>query len=105
VKIVLLSLRSIGGKVILNYNLTALLTSYFDHHSLTLEIRLPTGTIYLNKWAYLNRYKIYSDGNVSFMAFSYKKPDVKLVLKMLLEYEAKIKTPTIKQRAKHRKVA
>lgn len=102
-KIVILSLRTVNDKIVINYNLTALLTDYFNHHSPTLKIELPTVTIYLSKYAYLNRYKIYSDGIHSFMVFQYKKPDTKLVLKMLIEHSKKM--PVLKVGTKHKKVA
>lgn len=106
-KIVILSLRKVNDKIVINYNLTALLTSYFDHHSPTLEVKLPTGTVYLNRYIYLNRFKIFQsvDPNVFFMAFSYKKPHRETVLKLLLKYQEKKSIPILKQRAKFKKTA
>jgi hypothetical protein len=78
VKLIILSLKTFNDRSILNYDLTNLLTSYFDHHSDILEINLPTGTIRLNKFQYLNKAKIYEDPKnpkCFFMVFSYKKPN------------------------------
>lgn len=100
---VLLNIRQVGDKSIVGYDLTHLLCEYFNHRSPTLKIELPTGTIYLSKYAYLNRYKIYSDGIYSFMAFQYKKPDTKLVLKMLIEHAKKV--PVLKGVRAYKKTA
>lgn len=88
-KLVILSLRSVNDKSILSYDLTALLTDYFDHHSDTLEIKLPTGTIHLNKFQYLNKAKIYEDAKnpkCFFMVFSYKKPDEDWAFNYLMKH-------------------
>lgn len=107
-KIVVLSLRKINDKVLLNYNLTGQLTDFSNHHSPTLEIKLESGTIYLSKWAYLNNYRVYQspvDRETFFMVFTYKRPHNPTVLQRLLKYAEKQKVPVIKPRTKHKAVA
>jgi hypothetical protein len=106
-KIVILSLRVVNDRSVLNYDLTGKLTNFWNHHSPTFEIKLPTGTVYLNKYTYLNRFKIFQseDPNIFFMVFGYKKPHKETVLKLLLRYQANQKIPLIKPRVKHKKVA
>jgi hypothetical protein len=98
VKLIILSLRSVNGKSILSFDLTASLSNYFDHTSNILEIKLPTGTIYLNKWSYLNSGKIYQspkDKTLFFMVFGYKRPCQKWALQRLLDYSRRNKIKTI----------
>lgn len=88
-RIVLLSLRIFNDRPIINYDLTASLTNYFDHQSDIFEIKLPTGTIHLNKFQYLNKAKIYEDPKNSkcfFMIFSYKRIKENSAFKILMEY-------------------
>lgn len=106
-KIVLLHLRVVNDKTILSWDYTALLSSYFNHHSPTLQVNLPTGTVYLNRYTYLNRFKIYQgvDPDCFFFVFGYKKPDRATVLKLLLKHQEKKSIPILKQRAKFKKTA
>lgn len=103
----LLNLRKYGDKHIIGYDLTGLLSNYHNHHSPTLQVNIPTGTVYLNRYTYLNRFKIFQsvDPNVFFMVFGYKKPDKNTVLKLLLKYQEKKSIPILKQRAKFKKTA
>lgn len=88
-KLIIYSLRTVNDKSTLNIDLTALLSNYFDHHSNILEIKLPTGTIHLNKYQYLNKGKIYEDPKnpkCFFLIFSYKKANEDWVFNKLMNY-------------------
>lgn len=88
-RLVLLSLRSVNDRTILNFDLTGKLTDFNNHHADTLEIKLETGTIKLNKWAYLNKYKIYEDNlnpKCFFLVGNYKSINHDHAFKTLMQY-------------------
>ena len=93
-RLIILSLGLHNDKVYLNYNLTSKLLSWNNHHSNTLEIDLPSGKIRLNKWEYLNKWKVYQDfkqPEIFFVIASYKKPCRKYALKFLLNFRDRLK--------------
>ena len=70
-RIVLYSLRSAkNGKSELSIDFTNCLTDFNNHQSNTLEIKLPSGTIYLPKWDYLNKLRIIDTGKEFFIVAS-----------------------------------
>ena len=88
-RFLIFSLRTHNGKTILNYNLTGHLTDFDNHNSNILEINLPTGTIHLNKWQYLNKMKVYEDPKnpkCFFIVAMYKKMNPDFVFNFLMEY-------------------
>jgi hypothetical protein len=87
-RIILLSLRYVNDKPILNFDLTGKLTDFTIHNSDKLEIHLPTGTIYLDKWQYLNKWKIYEDPKnpKCFFIVCNKQANQDYAFKFLMEY-------------------
>lgn len=76
------SLRTVNDRTVLSLDLTGLIVS--ETHQ-TLQIKLETGTIYLNKWDYLNKMRVYDDGKVFFIIAT-KAVCQKYIKKFLLEY-------------------
>lgn len=88
-RLILLSLRYINDRPILNFDLTGLLTDFDNHNTNILEIKLPTGTVNLNKREYMNTWKIYEDAKnpkVFFIVAGYKAPNQDYAFKYLMEY-------------------
>lgn len=85
-KLMLYSLRSAkNGKSELNYDLTKCITDFYNHQSNTLEIKLPSGTIYLPKWEYLNKLRIVDTGKEFFIVAN-KQLSTKAAFNYLLRY-------------------
>lgn len=87
-RLILLNLRYVNDKPILNFDLTGKLTDFTNHQSRDLEINLPTGTITLNKWEYLNTWKIYEDPKnpKCFFVVCNKQASQDYAFKFLMEY-------------------
>lgn len=88
-RLILLSLRTVNDRPTLSFDLTGLLTDFENHNSNILEIKLPTGTVKLNKFEYLNKWKVYEDVHntkVFFIVASYKKANQDYAFKFLMEY-------------------
>lgn len=85
-RIMLLSLRTLkDGKSDLNFNLTQCIDDFFNHQSDTLQIKLPSGELRINKWAYLNKGKIYDTGKEFFLVAN-KQFNQDYAFKLLMEY-------------------
>lgn len=85
-KVILYHLRSDkNGKSFIGIDLTKCLTDFENHQTNTLEIKLPEGTIYLNKWQYLNKMKIYDSGKHFFIVAN-KQLDSTAAFNFLLRY-------------------
>lgn len=104
-RIVLISLGFVKDKPAISWNYTGLLSNYDNHHGNTLEIKLNTGTVYLSKYEYLNRLKVYENGTYRFLITNYKRVNKPVLLKFLLQYEDTKKSKTITIKKKQQKVA
>lgn len=99
-KLVILSLRVVNDKSVLSYDLTGKLTDFENHHNAYLEIKLPTGVIYLKKWEYVNTLKIYQDAKDAkcfFIIFQYKKVNEKACFEHLMKYAIDKVTKSMKE--------
>jgi|ERR1700744_4975557 len=91
-RIMLYSFIEDGGKVKLHINLGQYLVDAENHHSETLQIDLPTGTIKLKKAEYLNTGKVFYNGKVFFIVatkFMGKKQALKFLLSFAVERSEK----------------
>jgi len=68
-RVILYSLKHINEKIKLSIDLTGKLVDFENHNSNILEIKLDSGTIYLNKFEYLNKMKIFQDPKHNKVAF------------------------------------
>lgn len=85
-KLMLYSLRTAkNGKPELNYGLTNCLTDFYNHQSNTLEIKLPSGVIFLPKWDYLNKLRVIDTGKEFFLVAN-KQLDSNAAKNYLLRY-------------------
>lgn len=88
-RLTLLSLRYVNDKPILNFDLTGKLTDFDNHNSNILEVKLPTGTIHLNRYEYLNTFRIYEDplnAKCFFIVCGYKRINQDYAFKFLMNY-------------------
>lgn len=104
-KVVLISLGFVKYKPAISWNYTGLLSNFYDHHGNTLEIKLSTGTVYLSKYEYLNRLKVYENGTYRFLITNYKRVNKPILLKFLLQYEDAKKSKTITLKTNKKKIA
>ena len=66
-----------------------MLSNFDNHQTNTLEINLPSGTVHLNKWEYLNTSKIYQDAKnpkCFFIVALYKKLKPDYAFDVLMAY-------------------
>lgn len=85
-RILLYNLRSKkNGESEIRIDLTNCLTDFNNHQTDTLEIKLPSGTIRLFKWAYLNKPKVYDDGKVFFIVAN-KQLSTDYAFEILMKY-------------------
>jgi hypothetical protein len=88
-RLLLLSLRYVNERPILNFDLTGKLTDYCNFNTPTLEIALPSGTIFLNKRDYIDKWKVYEDPQnpkCFFIVASYKLVNKKTAFNYLMNY-------------------
>jgi hypothetical protein len=69
VKTLIYSLRTINDKSELSIDLTRFVVS---ENLYTLHLKLPSGEIFIDKKEYLNKMKIFDDGEVFFIVCGYK---------------------------------
>lgn len=79
---IIYSLREVNNKIILSIDLTGNLIA---ENSTEYHLKLSTGALTLNKWDYLNKFKIFDDGK-NFFCICNKQVDREYVFKKLLEY-------------------
>lgn len=78
----LYSLRTINDKSTLNFDLTKLIVSETHY---TTQIKLASGEVFLNHSEYLNKMKVYDDGDVFFIVCT-KQISLKYAKKVLIQY-------------------
>lgn len=81
-RIRLYSLRTINDKSTLSFDLTGLITSETHYN---IQIKLPSGDVYLNHSEYLNKMKVYDDSELFFVVCT-KQISTKYAKKVLIKY-------------------
>ena len=113
-KLLLYSLKTINDKSKLSIDLTGMLSDFDNHQTNTLQINLPTGTVYLNKWDYLNKPKVYQDEKnpkCFFLVALYKKLSPDAAFNILMKHaidkiDRRVETlTTVRQRLEKELVA
>ena len=90
-KLIVYSLRTINDKTMLSIDLTG--RAIFETHY-QIKFNLQSGTVYLPVKEYLNKMKVYDDGDVFFIVCT-KKVSRESALKCLLNYAMDKVTDTL----------
>lgn len=81
-RIRLYSLRTINDRSILNFDLTGLIVT---ENQYSIEVKTPKGIVTLDHYDYLNKMKVYDDGELFFIVCT-KRINQKYAFKFLMNY-------------------